>query len=156
MTSLILYLYLLLILYADYLKLQISGRCFNGDLLSGTVASERAADRRVVGNTSFAGVGLLRADYLVGLLIFVLNVAHLDDAAEGDGVFRRVMVDIIDDFRVIDENLDLCDPGIQLSLLGLCLVVLTVFREVAEAAGFLDLLRDFLFPDGLQIIKVPL
>ena len=63
------------------------------------------------------------------------------------------MVDIIHDLSIVDENLKLGNTGIELCLLALGFVIFAVFRQVAEAAGFLDLLSILFDAVGLQVIE---
>ena len=60
---------------------------------------------------------------------------------------------LIHDDHVLQDHFQLGNAGIELALLVLCLIILAVFAEVAEAAGDLDLLRHLVGPGGLQIIQ---
>ena len=113
---------------------------------------EREAERAVVGDAAHHGVGLLRADDLVFLLLVLLNVKHLDGAADDDDALFDL--GLFDDDGVFDQVLHFGDAGVELALLGFRLVILAVFGEVAEGARFLDQLRDFLFAGGLEIVQL--
>ena len=115
------------------------------------MAEQRLAERRVVRDAALHGVGLLRADDGVELLIAGLHILDLDGAAEADLAFG--VLGLVDDDGVGKDVLDLGDAAVELGLLVLGLVVFAVFGEVAEGARLLDLLGYFLLTRRLQIKK---
>ena len=116
------------------------------------MAKQCLAERGIVGNAAFHGVGLLRTDDGVKLLVTRLHILDLDGAAEADlalGVLCLVNND------GMGENIfNLGDAAIKLGLLVLGLVVFAVLGEVAERTRLLDLLGDFLLAGRLQIKKL--
>ena len=53
---------------------------------------------------------------------------------------------------MLQDHFQLGNAGIELALLVLCLIILAVFAEVAEAAGDFDGVDDFLAFDIQQVI----
>ena len=115
------------------------------------MALERKAERAVVRNAAFHGVGLLRADDGVLLFDVLVNIEHAHAAADGHDVRRDF--DLFHDLSVLDQVRDLGNAGVELALLRLGLVVLAVFRQVAERARLLDELRDFLLAGRFKIVQ---
>ena len=60
---------------------------------------------------------------------------------------------LVDDDGVLDHLLQLGDAVLHQTLGVLGLVVLAVFRQVAVAAGFLDLLGQLLAADRLEVFQ---
>ena len=110
------------------------------------------AEGRLLGNDAVHGVGLLRAHDAVGGHGVAVLVRHRHLAADGHHVGGGVA--LVHDHHVLQDLLQLCDAGIQLALLVLCLVVLAVLAQIAEAPGHLDLLRHLVRPGGLQIVQL--
>ena len=124
---------------------------FDIDDIADLMAEQRLAERRVVGDAALHGVGLLRADDGVELLVTGLHILNLDGAAEADLAFG--VLGLVDDDGVGKDVLDLGDAAVELGLLVLGLVVFAVFGKVAEGARLLDLLGYFLLTRRLQIKK---
>ena len=122
---------------------------FHHDLLAFLGAQERLAEGRLLGDDAVHGIGLLRADDLIAGFL-AIGALNGDGAADGDGVRRG---GLIHDDHMLQDHFQLGNAGIELALLVLCLIILAVFAEVAEAAGDLDLLRHLVGPGGLQIIQ---
>ena len=60
---------------------------------------------------------------------------------------------LVDDDSVLDHLLQLGDAVLDQALGVLGLIVLAVFRQVAVAAGFLDLFCQLLAADGLEVFQ---
>ena len=118
------------------------------------LAKHGAAERRVVRNARLHGVGLLRADDSIRRLFLQIKVADLHGAAKADDTGALLLGALIDHDSMGQDVLDLCDAAIQLGLLIFRFIIFTVLGKVAEGAGFLDLLRDFLLARGFQIIEL--
>ena len=141
----------------------LNGENFQPDLTRGrgnchgiarTVTDQALADRRVVGDSALAGIGLLRADDFILIFKLIVQVPDSHKAAKRNRIFREIVIHVVHDFGMFDQVLILGNTGIQLALLGFCLVVLAVLGQVAEASGFLDLFGDFLFTDGLHVVEL--
>ena len=125
---------------------------FHHHFLSGLLAQQGLAEGGVLRDPAVHGVGLLGAHDLIGQGLVKLQVFHHHVVAHVDDVPGGLL--LLDD-GVVGQNLvQLCDAGVELTLLVLCLVILAVFRQVAEGAGLLDEFRHFLFPDGFQVSEL--
>ncbi len=126
---------------------------FHHHFLSGLLAQQGLAEGGVLRDPAVHGVGLLGAHDLIGQGLVKLQVFHHHVVAHVDDVPGGLL--LLDD-GVVGQNLvQLCDAGVQLSLLCvLGLVILAVLRQVAKGAGLLDELRHLLFPDGLQVSEL--
>ena len=109
------------------------------------------SERRVVRNSALARICFLRADDRESILIFKFNIKNFYNAAESNSIFRRIYFNSIHDFHIFNQILDLCDFGIQFSLLRFCFIILRVLGKVTKASRFLDLFRDFLLTNGFLI-----
>ena len=116
------------------------------------MAKQRLAERGVVGDAAFHGVGLLRANDGVKLLVARFHVLDLDGAAEAD--LALGVLCLVNNDGVGENIFNLGDAAIKLGLLVLGFVIFAVLREVAERTRLLDLLGDFLFAGRLQIKKL--
>ena len=122
----------------------------DGDLVALLRAHEGLAERGFLADGAVHGVGLLRADDLIGRhLAAGLEVHDGDGAADAHGVGRALA--LVDDDDMEQNVLQLGDAGVELALLVLRLIVFAVLAQVAEAARLFDQLRDFFFTDGLEV-----
>ena len=99
----------------------------------------------------FIGVGLLRADDAVQILLVELQIAHLDRTAKADGSGTGLC--LVNDHRMGKNILYLRNAAIELCLLIFCLVIFAVFRKIAKRACLFDLLGHVSFLGGFQIVQ---
>ncbi len=110
------------------------------------MAQKRLANRGFIGNQADVWIRLCKADDLVILHFVHLQVLELQLGTDMDHLCAQSV--LIKHLGIFQHRLDFADPGFQLALLTLCLVVLTIFRQVAKRKRHLDLFRHFLTPDG--------
>ena len=86
------------------------------------------------------------------IFLFHLNVKDSNDIADSDLLGGDLVV--VKDYRMCESLLDLCDTGLDKTLLVLCLIVLTVLGKVAEGTCQLYLLGNFGADYGFEIFKL--
>ena len=122
--------------------------------ISDHCAEKRSADRGFIGDLSLDAVRLGGSDDLIRELLVKLNVIDLDLAADHDMVRRDIL--FVNDFDVLEDLLQVFDPGFDITLFVLGCIVFGVLREVALLSRFLDLLRYFFSSNNLEFVKLVL
>ena len=112
---------------------------------------QAASEGGLIGNAAEDGVGLLTADDLIRFLVLFAHFADGHAAADGNNGTGR---HIFENDGVFDQVHYLGDLGVELALLGLRLIVFAVLRQIAERAGFLDLLGNLFLPNGLKVFQL--
>ena len=115
-------------------------------------ADQGDADGGGVGDLTGSGVGFVGADDVVGRLHTARFVIYGDDGADADA--GLIHLTLVKDARVCDHLAKLGDAGVDLALLGLCLIVLAVLGQVAEGTGGGDLLFVLLHLDGDEVVEL--
>ena len=136
------------------LVLEFTGRGGDGDDVADGCADERFADGGLIGDLAHEAVGLGGADDAVLLGLGLFHVLDYDGAADVDAVGGDILLG--NDFDVLQDLLEFFDPGLDVALFVLGCIVLGVLGQVALFARFLDLLRDFLALDDLQLVQLVL
>ena len=114
------------------------------------MTDERLAYRGFVGHVTLVDVGFAGAYDLECHFLFHLNVKDSNDIADSDLLGGDLVV--VEDYRMCESLLDLCDTGLDKTLLVLCLIVLTVLGKVAEGTCQLYLLGNFGADYGFEIL----
>ena len=116
-----------------------------------SAAQQRVAHGALVADLAVQGVGLGAAHDVVffGLIL----AGHLDGDVGAHRHAVHAQLALVDDDGVLDHLLQLGDAVFHQTLGVLGLVVLAVFRQVAVAAGFLDLLGQLLAAHGLEVLQ---
>src|SRR5579859_1371238 len=110
------------------------------DLVADAVPDQRLAQGGLIAHAARLRVGFGGTDDAVGLLIRLAVFAEANRAAHGHEPRRAVAV--LDQDVVLEDRLEVVDPGLDEALLVLGRVVLEVLRQVPELAGGLDLGGD--------------
>src|SRR5207248_11702534 len=118
------------------------------DHVADPVADEGLAQGRLVADPARLRIRLRGADDPVGLLILSV-LAEANRAAHRD---EAVGANLFDQDVVLDDCLELVDPGFFHALFVLRGVILEVLREVAELTGGLDLGCDLRTPNGDELL----
>src|SRR5207245_5566333 len=123
------------------LVLERSARRGDLDDLALLAAHDRLADRRLVRELVRRGIGLGRADDAVLDGLVRVHVLQADLRADGDLAGLDLL--LRDDARGLQPLLENRDPGLEMGLLVLRVVVLRVLGDIPELACDADPLRDF-------------
>ena len=118
------------------------------------MAVQASAEGRVVRYFTIHGVCFLRADNGVCFFIVIVKVTDLDNAAESNSALGCACIDLFNDLCIFKQNFYLGYLGVELALLGFCLIIFAVLGQIAEAACLFDLLGNFLCLVGLEVLKL--
>ena len=119
---------------------------------SPTALPIRAAHGALVADLAVEGVSLGAAHDIVFLGLVLAGLADGNVGAHGNVIHAQFA--LVDYNCVLDGLLQLGDAVLHQTLRILGLVVLAVLRQVAVAAGFLDLFSQLLAADGFEVFQL--
>ena len=128
-------------LHLEDLRTFSARRCCVLDLVAGSTAHQRPAQRRTRGDTSSSArrSSMWPTQVALGHVVVVALVAG---CVTIDPMPTDAIVDFVDDLGVLEDGLQLTDPALHVALLILGGVVVAVLGEVAELPCALDRLGD--------------